>query len=176
LKVLHDWDRNTRSGSYTLWRGINLILYGITKKFPFLNRIKYVRKKNDEIEGEMLRYMETLIKLNRIAGITPIFGIRDEVREKYGERIDELGELYRVDIRRHIHIGEDPDPDRKRVWEPPLEDQDIINARMDSWHFDSHFVKGQRVELVPGELPIWHIDRPNWLPDYIDFIFEELFA
>ena len=170
MKVLHDWDRNTRYGSLTLRRGLCLVLYGLSRKFLFLNRFGFVKKNALNIEGEQADYMETLIKLNMIAGVTPIFGIRDEIRAKHGNRINEFEKKYRADIRRHVHVGEAPDPNRMRYWEPPLEHQDIINQRRDSWHFDAHYAKGNKINLLPGEIPIFHIDRPDWLSFYIYFL------
>jgi len=122
-----------------------------------------------KIDKEKIHYMETLIKLDMIAGITPIFGIRDEVRARHRERIEELEKIYKVDIRRHIHIGDNDDPDRKRLWEPPLK-----NQTLNSWHFELEYMRGNKRELQFGELPIFHVDRPNLIWVYIDYLFGEL--
>jgi len=151
-------------------RGISLFIYGLTRKFSILNKIRPNQENTLKMEREKLVYMETLIKLDMIAGITSIFGIRDEVRERHQAEIDELEKKYSVDIRRHIHIGDNQDPDRKRVWDPPLE-----NQTRSSWSFDWKYIQGERVELGPGELPVWHIDRPYLIGRYIDFIYEEFF-
>jgi len=169
LKVLHDWDAIGRSKSWTLRRGLSLVLYSISTRLPFLNGYHFVMKNTLKIDKEKINYMETLIKLDMIAGITPIFGIRDKVRARHRERIDELEKKYKVDIRRHIHIGKNDDPDRKRLWEPPLE-----NQTFNSWHFELEYMNGNKRKLQSGELPIFHIDRPNLIWVYIDYIFEEL--
>ena len=169
LKVLHDWDQVLRSKSWTLRRGISLVVYSLSIRIPFLNIFHAVLKNKLKIEKEELEYMETLIKLDKIAGIIPVFGIRDNVRERYGDRIDELQKRYNLDIRRHIHIGANNDPNRKRIWEPQLERQ-----TPNSWHFDLKYMQGIKMELQLGELPIFHIDRPNLLSVYIDYLFEEM--
>jgi len=110
--------------------------------------------------------METLIKLDHTLGITSIFGIRDEVRERYPERITQLEKAHGLDVRRHIHIGVEPNPHRLRLWEPPL------NQPMHTWDFDTRYINGEKVELNPGELPIWHVDNPHHLAHYIDFLYE----
>jgi hypothetical protein len=143
------------------------VVYSLSIRIPFLNIFHAVLKNKLRIEKENLDYMETLIKLDRIAGITPVFGIRDRVRERYGKRIDELEKRYKVDIRRHIHIGENSDPNRKRVWEPPL------TQSRESWHFDLLYRQGKKVNLKPGELPLFHVDRPNLIKVYIDYLFDE---
>ena len=143
------------------------MVYSMSLRLPFLNIFHAVLKNKLKIEKEKLEYMETLIKLDRIAGITPVFGIRDSVRERYGNRIDELEKSYRVDIRRHIHIGENSDPNRRRVWEPPL------TQSRETWSFDSLFLQGKKVILKPGELPIFHIDQPRLIKVYIDYLFDE---
>ena len=169
MNVLHDWDRVNRSGSWALRRGISLVAYAMAQKLPFLKGCHAIMMNTLKIDKEQIEYMETLIKLDMITGVIPIFGIRDEIRERHGERIDKLKEIYGVDIRRHIHIGKNKDPDRKRLWEPPLNKQ-----TPNSWHFEVNYMRGKKVELQPGELPIFHVDRANLISVYIDFLFEEM--
>lgn len=168
MKVLHDWDEISIRVDRSSARGISLLLYCLANKFPFLKGYESIMKNTLKIEKEKIQYMETLIKLDLIAGVTPIFGIRDEVRERYRERIDELKKTYKIEIRRHIHIGEPPDPDRKRIWEPPL------NQSKTPMHFDSDYKDGKLVELAPRDLPVFHVDYPYDLKYYIDYIYEEL--
>jgi len=167
LKVLHDWDHTFLPRSWALRRGISLVVYSLSIRIPFLNIFHAVLKNKLKIEKEKLEYMETLIKLDRIAGITPVFGIRDSVRERYGDRINKLQTRYNVDIRRHIHIGENSDPERERIWDPPL------TQSRETWSFDRLFLQGKKVILKPGELPIFHVDQPRLIHVYIDYLFEE---
>ena len=143
--------------------------YSLALRLPVLNRFSFIKQNTLKIENETIDYMETLIKLDRIIGIIPVFGIRDSVRERHGDRIDELQKRYNLDIRRHIHIGENSDPNRERIWEPRLERQ-----TPNSWHFDLEYMRGIKLDLQLGELPIFHIDRPNLLWVYIDYLFEEM--
>jgi hypothetical protein len=166
MKVLHDWDRLWIDGGWALKRSISLFCYLLSRKLPILRRIKYFHENTERIQAEQLAYMETLIKLNKLSGVSSIFGIRDAIREKYGEEIDKLALQYGVDVRRHIHIGEFPDPDRIRLYEPPL------NQSKDSWHFDTKWARGEEVSLKSGELPIFHVDRPHHLAHYINYLFE----
>lgn len=168
MKVLHDWDRIWIDGGWALKRSVSLFCYLLSKKIPVLRRIKYFRENTERVQDEQLAYMETLIKLSQLAGVSPIFGIRDVIREKYGDEIDGLASKYGVDVRRHIHVGELPDPDRIRLWEPPL-----AQSR-ESWSFDTKYARGEKVILKPGELPIFHVDRPYHLAHYIDFLHEEM--
>lgn len=167
MKVLHDWDHTFLPRSWALRRGISLVVYSMTLRFPILNRFPAIRRNTLKIENEKIDYMETLIRLDRIAGITPVFGIRDSVRERYGDRINKLQTRYNVDIRRHIHIGENSDPKRERMWEPPL------TQSRETWAFDSLFLQGKKVILKPGELPVFHIDQPRLIKVYIDYLFDE---
>jgi len=166
MKVLHDWDRLWIDGGWALKRSISLFCYLLSKKIPILRKIKYFHENTEKIQAEQLAYMETLIKLNKLSGVSPIFGIRDVIREKYGKEIDELALKYKVDVRRHIHIGEIPDPNRTRLWEPPL------NQSKESWHFDTKWANGEEVILKPNELPVFHVDRPYHLSHYISYLFE----
>lgn len=166
--VLHDWDEVRPRVDWARRRGGQLLLYSLANKFPVLKKIKSVADNTRSLEDEKMAYMKTLIRLDKIAGVIPIFGIRDEVDARYGEEIDAVRRTYGVDVRRHIHVGEPPDPNRTRRWEPPL------NQTQDSWHFDTDFIRGKRVELAPGELPTFHVDYPYHLAHYVDFIYEEL--
>ena len=169
MKVLHDWDRLELSGRWALRRGVSLLLYALARKFNFLNRIKYFRKNIKAIEAEKLAYMKTLIKLNTICGVRQIYGIRDIIKEEYGDEINALNLKYGLDIRRHIHIGENSDPNRIRMWIPPLYGQ-----TRESWHFDTKFARGEKVVLKPEERPIFHVDHPYYLASYIDYLFKEM--
>ena len=169
MKVLHDWDRLEVSGRWARNRGLSLLLYALGRKFTFLNRIKYMRENSAKIEGEKLAYMRTLIKLNKLCGIDQIFGIRDIVKNRYAEEINALRFYYSLDVRRHIHIGENDDPYRIRSWIPPLPKQTY-----NSWHFDTKFARGKKVALKSGELAIFHVDYPFHLALYIDYLFEEM--
>lgn len=168
MKVLHDWDEIPPRVDWARRRGISLLLYSLANKFPILKKIKRVADNTRKMEDEKLGYMETLIRLDHIAGIVPVFGIREKVTARYGKEINVLKRIYDVDVRKHLHIGEPPDPDRVRLWDPPL------NQTRRSWGFDSDFILGKRVKLAPGELPTFHVDYPYHLAHYVDFIYEEL--
>ena len=168
MNVLHDWDRLVIEGGWVKRRFMSLFLYGLCRKFKFLRKIKYLKKNAEKVEAEQLSYMVTLIKLNRLCGVTPIFGIRDEIRERHDKEINALAEKYGLDVRRHIHEGNEPEPDRKRLWVPPL------TQSMDTWNFDTEWIKGNRIPLKANELPIFHVDRPHYLKHYIAYLYEIL--
>ena len=167
MKVLHDWDRLWIDGGWAKKRGFSLLCYYLSRKFPVLSRIKYFRENGEAIESEQMTYMETLIKLDKLSGVTPIFGIRDIIRTRHGNEIDELAIKYDLDMRRHIHRGEAPDPARQRLWDPPL------SQTRATWHFDTKWIRGERQDLAPGELPAWHVDAPHNLAHYINYLYEE---
>jgi len=171
MKILHDWDRLEIEGGYALRRGISLLLYCLSRKFSVLKRINYIRLNSEKIETEKISYMETLIKLNTLCGVQQIYGIRDIIKMKYGEAINALTLKYAIDVRRHIHIGENSDPKRIRMWIPSLYGQ-----TRNSWHFDTKYAKGELVKLGPNERAIFHIDRPHFLALYIDYLFEMIEA
>lgn len=167
MNVLHDWDRTVIDGGWAKRRSFSLFLYCLVRKFNFLRHIKYFRENAEKIEAEQMAYMETLIKLNKICNVNMIFGIRDAVHDRYAGEIDKLALAYKLDVRRHLHIGEDNDPNRVRSWIPPLPEQ-----TKSSWHFDIKFAKNEKVKLAKNERPIFHIDRPRHLALYIDYLYE----
>ena len=157
MKILIDWDQPNLSGSYAIKRGIKLIAYGICKKLNL--RPKFV----DEIYRETDEYAITISRLNELLGIYTIYGIRDSVKYEKNPTIEQL---WKNDVRRHIHIGENNDPDRQRLWEPAL------NQSKDTWHYDDDYYNGHEVTLKEGELPIFHVDRPFRLQTYIKYLYE----
>lgn len=166
MQILHDWDRIGINGYHATERGLSLLGYMLARKIPFLNRLSVFRENTKRLEDEKLEYMETLIKLDKLVGVISVFGIRDIIRERYGKGIDELAAKYDVDVRRHIHIGDNQDPRRKRLWDPPL------NQSYDTWHFDRKWAMGIRTILKPGELANFHVERPYQLKNYIDYLYE----
>lgn len=161
-KILFDWDNPNISGSYAIKKGIKLITYGILKGLK-LN--KFLPK---EIVNETDDYAKMILQINDMLGVTTIIGIKDNVKEVKSETINYMINK-RYDVRKHIHIGDNLCSDRKRLWEPPL------NQSMDSWHFDSDYANGKKVELKKGELPIWHFDNPHYIKHYIDFLYHNFF-
>ena len=165
MKVLHDWDSVTLSGRKALTRGVSLIVYAITKVIPILNRSKWVDRNNRKHEALRLAHLETLIKLDELVGITPIFGIRDPVIIEYLDELVQIRLKYGVDMRHHYHRGSPPDPDRIRGWDPPL------SQSRRSWNFERDYIEG-RGTLETGDLPIFHVDNPENLRHYIDYLYE----
>ncbi len=143
---------------------MRLFLYGIFKRLGLKPTFL------EPIYNEVREYADTIIKLDKLVGVTPIMGIRDKVQDQFPEIMKELGENG-VDIRTHIHIGEIPDPNRIRTFEP-LDGLEHISSNV--WHYDTDYVSNQRPTLKEGEIPIWHVDRPQFLKHYIDFLYEVL--
>ncbi len=164
MKVLHDYDEPCLSGKYAIRRGLKLLLYGISRYLGLKPKM------TEPIYNETRENADTIIKLDKLVGVTPIMGIRDKVQEYYPEIMTEL-EKYGVDVRTHIHIGKAPDVNRIRTWEP-IEGLEKITSNV--WHYDKDHVLNKRPKLGDGEIPTWHIDRPNWLKYYVDFLYEIL--
>ena len=164
IKVLHDYDEPYLNHIYAFRQGLKLIIYSVCKMIGL--RPKIVEPIYNETRGNA----DTLIKLDKLVGVTPIMGIRDKVQEHYPNIMTELSR-YDIDLRKHIHIGEAPDPDRVRTWEP-IEGLEKITSNV--WHYDSNHVRKKRPKLREGEIPIWHVDRPNWLKHYVDFLYDVL--
>lgn len=170
MKILHDWDRTWISGKWAKNRGISLICYALSRKFPLLNRIKYFHENSESIRAEQLAYMETLIKLDKLCGVTSVFGIRDIIKERYGKKIDGLTALYDIDVRRHVHIGKNSDPNRTRTWEP------YLYQPMENWSFDNRWInarkQGRKLVVNPNMLAGFHVDYPHHLSYYIAYLYE----
>ena len=125
MKILHDWDGQRK------------------------DQLKSFRKKE-------MAYLHTLIKLDRLVGVIPIIGIRDQLFLRFPRVANELRDKFgELDIRVHIHLGEDyTDPKRSRLWIPDLSQRVVETGRYDS----DYARKGILTPLKDGELPIFHAD------------------
>ncbi len=161
LTVLHDWDSDTLYGKRILLQGIlsSVIILAVTF-IPFLLRVRFFRDIHEKYRAKKRRYLDTLSKLDTLIGVTPIFGIRDTVLAKYPDL-----KTY-PNLRVHTHIGKAPDPNRVRTWNPPL------NQPSYTWRYDMNYVMGKPVLLKSRDTyPVWHVDYPQHLPHYIDFLY-----
>jgi len=162
MKVLHDYDDPHLNWRWAMFLGIKLVVYSFSKLLGF--KLGF----NEDIHDWLYEHALTLAKLDRLCGVESVFGIQDAVEKRYPDLKNSLVS-HGADVRRHIHMGDNyKDPDRKRLWEPPLKQSER------TWHYDDDYIAGDTPELAPGELPIWHVDRPYWLPKYIEFLYEKL--
>jgi len=161
LTVLHDWDEYKPLCKRRLYRNITYNLRVLACiYFPWFLRFSLFNRSYSDYVKKRRRYFDVLSKLDALAGVKAIFGVRDCVLEKYPEL------LSHPEVRRHIHIGEPPDPNRKRLWIPPL------NQPSYTWRYDSKCAK-KKVPLLESHdtYPIWHVDNPHLLFDYIEFLY-----
>ena len=164
LTVLHDWDSPSVYGRRALFdKMIQSFCVLIVSVLPILSRFRIFREPYDAYRLEKRRHLDTLLKLDTLTGVTPIFGIRDVVISEYPELANY------PHLRVHRHIGEPPDPNRIRTWEPPL------NQPPYTWHYDTDYVNGKKVLLKNHDIfPVWHVDHVHYLSDYICFLYKVL--
>lgn len=164
MKVLHDWDGSVY---IPFKRIIQLILYSLSFIIIPLRKLKIVKEYLDE----QRKYVDTIIKLDRLVNVTPILAVKDSLFERYPRLCKKLREKYgEIDIRIHIHIGKCyRDPNRIRLWIPDLEQSE------NTWKYDYKYaIEKKLILLKDNELPIWHIDNPSYLYRYIDWLYEVL--
>lgn len=158
ISVLHDMDEPHWNIFIALNRGTKLILYVICRLLRV--RMRFV----DDVYEEVRRNADTLAKLDKLLGVTSVMGIKREILDTYPGIMEEL-KRYDVDVREHIHTGGNRDPNRERFWVPPLDQP------RETWHYDTDYNKGKRTLLKKGQLPIFHVDRPDFLTDYVNFLY-----
>ena len=164
LTVLHDWDRSGVYGRRALLQKmVSSFCILVASYVPVLLRLKFFHEPYEAYRAEKRRHLDTLLKLDTLTGVTPIFGIRDVVISEYPELANY------PHLRIHRHIGEPPDQNRVRTWEPPL------NQPPYSWHYDTDYVNGKKVLLKNHDIfPVWHVDHVHYLSDYIGFLYKVL--
>jgi len=155
LSVLHDYDMPSIRPRWALKRGLKLILYAFMKKLGLTLGCK-------DIYAETDAYALALAKLDVLCGIHSVMGLRDGAAS-----LNTQIELYamKTEIHRHAHFGNDNDPERKRLWDPPL------FQSPETWRYDQKWIKGKAPKLKENELPLWHVDYPWMIGDYIDFLY-----
>lgn len=120
----------------------------------------------DSIEAQR-KYLDTLISLDNLSGVTPVLGIKNTIYDLYPDLDQELREKFgQIDIRVHVHVIEDfKIPQRRRLWIPPL------TQTKATWRYDSDWSRHGRLTLLKaGELPVFHVDYPNYLGSYIEWL------
>lgn len=162
FRVLHDWDKPYRSGRWCLRRGLKLILYALSRRFRPLMRLRVVK----EIYNELYLYSLTLAKLDRLMEVQAVFGLNTTMIPSFPKAKEEL-EMLGADVRLHWHI-DDLDP-VVRLWDPPL------HQTKETWHYDMDTKAGKMPLLKFNELPIWHVDYPNLISDYIEWLYKVKF-
>lgn len=121
-----------------------------------------------EFEKECRAYLDTLIQLDRLAGVEPIIGIKSTVYDVFPDIEKKLRDRYgELDIRIHVHVIEDfKNENRSRHWIPALN----VDKRL--WRYDSEFVqKDNLILLKKGEIPNFHVDHPDYLSKYIEWLY-----
>lgn len=157
--ILFDYDSDKLSGRKFLKDGLGHILFSISKflkiKHSFFN--KYYTSCDE--------YALTILKINKLLGIKTIVGIKTDLDKR--ELIDKLkGIDESIDIRIHIHIGENDDLFKKRIWIPPL------NQSKYTLHFEDEYCNDKEPKLNINDIPTFHFDNPHHLQNYIDFIYK----
>jgi hypothetical protein len=160
IKVLHDFDSPFLSGRYALKRGIQLVLYAISKKIKFLRRFDKIK----DVYNETEKYAQTLAKLDKISNVQSFFGIHNNVRTIFPE-FPKVLKQYDANIIEHWHELSNGSSISK--WNPPL------CQRKETWHYDLDYKsKGKQVvKLEKDEMPIFHVDYPYLLECYIDWLY-----
>ena len=157
LKILHDFDNAYPSGRWALKRGLNLIMYALSRWLPFLKRLSM------GIYMENYRNALTLLALNDLAGVRGVFGINDRVAAEFPNLRKDLDYLGASTVR-HWHAGKD-DPH----WDPEL------NISRSQWWFDQEYAAGKRTPSA-DEWIVFHCDYPHLLPTYIRCLHELIFG
>lgn len=151
IKVLHDFDNPYLSGSYSLRRGLKLVIYALSKKFPPLRRLV------KDIYAETYSNCKTLAALDKLLGLDSRFGLKDEVLEAFPGLDKELVKMG-FHVHKHAHISRDD-----VRWEPTLD------VEKEAWFFDQTFNRNRNVP-EDARWAVFHADYPYLLPTYIDFL------
>lgn len=154
--ILYDLDNDTWSGRKALKMAAQLIAFAVCKALRLRPRKDFAFLCDD--------YALRLVKLNKMLGIKTIVGIRSELSKP--ELVRELRIINpQIDLRAHLHIGDNKDPDRQRLWVPAL------NQSRLTWHFEDQYAKQGKAKLLRTDLPCFHFDNPENLGRYVDFLF-----
>jgi hypothetical protein len=158
LKIIHDFDDAYPSGRWAFRRGFKLIMYGLSKKLPFLKR--YCR----EIYLENYQNATILAKLDALVGVSSRFGINTRVEPLFPDVRHDLEGLG-AQVHRHWHVSK---TDVK--WDPVLP----FDAPMSHWWFDQDYASGKK-RATSDDMLCFHVDRPYLLPAYINALYEVCF-
>jgi hypothetical protein len=151
INILHDFDNPHISGKYALRRGVKLIIYAVSKKFPLLRRFA------KDIYTETYYNCKTLAILDRLLGVRSAFGLKDEVLQAFPSLRSELSAMG-FPVHRHYHISTED-----VRWDPPLD------VEKEAWFFDQEFSKNTTIKKGL-KWAVFHADYPQLLSAYVNFL------
>lgn len=155
-RVLHDFDSPLLSGRYALNRGLKLVVFALSKKLPFLRPI--VR----DVYTECYEYCLTLARLDKLAGVKSIFGLRKEVEDEFPDlkrKLEGMG----FSVHRHTHLSK-----TNVMWDPPL----AVDPKY--WFFDQRYAAGEVKPEERTEWAVFHADYPYLVNHYASFLEESV--
>jgi len=153
-KVLHDFDSPFLSGRYALKRGLRLIIFALSKKLPFIKPIV------KDVYAECYEYCLTLARLDRLAGVDSVFGLKKEIEDEFPDlkrRLEGMG----FSVHTHIHLSK-----TNVVWDPPL----AVDSKY--WFFDQLYARGEIKADERTKWAVFHADYPHLFMHYVRFLKE----
>jgi len=133
---------------------LKLIVFALSKKLPFLRPIA------KDVYTECYEYCLTLARLDKLAGVKGIFGLRKDVEREFPELRGQLQEMGFV-VHRHTHLSK-----TEVTWDPPLD------VGSEYWFFDRDYAKGALEISENTEWAVFHADYPYLVSDYLRFLQE----
>jgi hypothetical protein len=154
LKVVHDFDNAFPSGRWALKRGLQLVLYALSRKIGFLKRFC------EEVYCENYDYAITFRRLDMLLGINAFYGIHNRILPDHPQIKEELQKMG-AHVRDHHH-------DVNEVTYSPSLPFEVPRSQ---WWFDLEYSQGKR-GVNPDEVIEFHCEHPYLLAHYIRCVYE----
>jgi len=156
IRVLHDFDSPFLSGRYALKRGLQLIVYALSKKLPF------IRPLVKDVYMESYEYCLTLARLDRLVGLQSVFGLTGVVEQQFPDLREKLHEMG-YEAHKHVHFSK-----TSVAWDPPLS----VDPKY--WFFDQQYAAGEVKVNGNTEWAVFHADYPHLFDYYVSFLHESI--
>lgn len=155
-EIMFDYDNDIWSGRKALRLGLKLI------KFAILKGLKL--NIPEEFSELCDNYGLHLVMMNKLIGIKTIVGIRDTLeKDIFIERLRLIDP--EIEIKSHIHIGNNNDKDKQRIWIPPIAQSKLM------WKFEDRYCDKGKAIMLSTDIPLFHFDNPEHFSKYIEFLY-----
>ena len=158
VRIVHDWDFPLYRRKTCIKRAFWLAFYAL------FGWSRWARKRIPKwLLYEKYSQAIALAELDKLLGVSSVFGITEDVKEVFPDIEDRLRSMG-FEVRYHYHVKQ-KGVGRGR-WKPPL---DVKPLNM---IYDRRYVlKGVRRLPRKGELVVWHVDHMSYnLPFYLEFL------
>jgi hypothetical protein len=156
VQIVHDWDFPINKPLTNLKLAVWFILEAAFGRFTWFPQ--YIP---DYVRNIKLSHALMMLKVDKMFDVDAWWGLTGEVMERYPEFTTLLADS---GVRMIYHYHRDTPELGKGRWCPS------IDVSKEAMTFDRRYCVKGKTRLPTEGLVVWHVDHPNNLPKYVEFL------